>query len=81
MQKNFLWGGATAANQSEGGFDKDGRGPALVDVLPHGEYRMPVMEGVMSYKDLPEDSFILAEKPWTCMGIIKKILRCLRRWG
>ena len=24
---------------------------------PHGEYRMPVMEGVMSYKDLPEDSF------------------------
>ena len=57
MQKDFLWGGATAANQSEGGYDKDGRGPALVDVLPHGQYRMPVMEGVMNYKELPEDSF------------------------
>ena len=75
MQKNFLWGGATAANQSEGGFDKDGRGPALVDVLPHGEYRMPVIK---TCRRIP---FILAEKPWTCMGIIKKILRCLRRWG
>ena len=57
MQKDFLWGGATAANQSEGGYDKDGRGPALVDVLPHGQYRMPVMGGVMNYKELPEDSF------------------------
>ncbi len=28
MQKDFLWGGATAANQSEGGFDRDGRGEA-----------------------------------------------------
>ena len=57
MQKDFLWGGATAANQSEGGFDRDGRGPAIVDVLPHGEYRMPVMEGVMDYRDLPADTF------------------------
>ena len=24
--KNFLWGGATAANQFEGGYDKGGRG-------------------------------------------------------
>ncbi|MFQ9635046.1 MAG: family 1 glycosylhydrolase, partial [Coprobacillus cateniformis] len=24
--KDFLWGGATAANQCEGGFDKGGRG-------------------------------------------------------
>ena len=57
MQKDFLWGGATAANQSEGGFDRDGRGPAIVDVLPHGEYRMPVMEGVMDYRYLPADTF------------------------
>ena len=37
MRKDFLWGGATAANQSEGGYDRDGRGMAVVDVLPHGE--------------------------------------------
>ncbi|MFZ3165678.1 MAG: family 1 glycosylhydrolase, partial [Streptococcus alactolyticus] len=24
--KNFLWGGAIAANQAEGAYDKDGRG-------------------------------------------------------
>ena len=34
--KNFLCGGATAANQCEGGFDKYGRGLANVDVCPNG---------------------------------------------
>ena len=32
MPEGFLWGGATAANQCEGGFDLDGRGIANVDV-------------------------------------------------
>ena len=41
----FLWGGATAANQCEGGFDKDGRGLANVDLLPHGPDRIPIMRG------------------------------------
>ena len=44
MQKDFLWGGATAANQSEGGWKKDGRGMAVVDVIPHGKDRMAVMD-------------------------------------
>lgn len=30
--KNFFWGGATAANQFEGGWNEDGRGPALTDM-------------------------------------------------
>ena len=30
--KNFYWGGATAANQYEGGWNEGGRGPALTDV-------------------------------------------------
>ena len=47
MQKDFLWGGATAANQWEGGWQRDGRGMALVDVIPHGENRLPIMEGKM----------------------------------
>lgn len=29
--KNFFWGGATAANQYEGGWNEGGRGPALTD--------------------------------------------------
>ena len=30
--KNFYWGGATAANQYEGGWNEGGRGPAMTDV-------------------------------------------------
>ena len=36
MPKNFLWGGATAANQYEGAFDKDGRGLSVIDILTGG---------------------------------------------
>ena len=56
MQADFLWGGATAANQSEGGWQKDGRGMAVVDVIPHGGNRMQVMDGTLDYRQLPEDS-------------------------
>lgn len=28
---NFLWGGATAANQCEGAWDVDGKGPSISD--------------------------------------------------
>ena len=42
---NFLWGGATAANQCEGAFDLDGRGLANVDVIPNGPERRFVTGG------------------------------------
>ena len=35
MRADFLWGGATAANQCEGGWQEGGRGAALVDVIPY----------------------------------------------
>lgn len=34
--KDFYWGGATAANQYEGGWNLDGRGPALTDFTTGG---------------------------------------------
>lgn len=34
--KGFLWGGATAANQIEGGFDQDGRGLSISDITTAG---------------------------------------------
>ncbi|MDL2295447.1 glycoside hydrolase family 1 protein [Lachnospiraceae bacterium OttesenSCG-928-E19] len=34
--KDFMWGGATAANQHEGAWREDGKGPSVQDVLPSG---------------------------------------------
>lgn len=34
--ENFLWGGATAANQCEGAYLEDGKGLSIQDVLPKG---------------------------------------------
>ena len=34
MNKNFLWGGALAANQCEGAYLEDGRLPSSCDFLP-----------------------------------------------
>ena len=35
LPKDFLWGGAIAANQVEGGYNEDGRGLANMDVVPN----------------------------------------------
>lgn len=45
LPENFLWGGATAANQCEGGWREGGKGIGLIDVVPYGEDRMPVAKG------------------------------------
>lgn len=34
--KDFLWGGAVAANQCEGAYNEDGKGLSVQDVLPRG---------------------------------------------
>ena len=43
--KDFLWGGATAANQCEGAWQDGGKGLATVDVTPFGPDRFPVAKG------------------------------------
>lgn len=45
MPDGFLWGGATAANQCEGGYLEGGRGLANVDVIPAGPDRFDVACG------------------------------------
>ena len=45
LPENFLWGGATAANQCEGAYNVDGRGLANVDICPAGKDRFKVMLG------------------------------------
>ncbi|MBL4931666.1 family 1 glycosylhydrolase [Clostridium paridis] len=39
--KNFLWGGATAANQYEGGYNLGGRGLATSDIITEGSLNIP----------------------------------------
>ena len=39
--KDFLWGGATAANQIEGGFDEGGKGLSIADMLSNGSHASP----------------------------------------
>ena len=57
LPDNFLWGGATAANQIEGAWDTDGKGPSLIDMIPWGPSRMQVMRGELDYHTLPADSY------------------------
>ena len=45
FKNDFLWGGATAANQCEGGYNEDERGLANVDVCPTGKDRTAVITG------------------------------------
>ena len=50
--KGFLWGGASAANQYEGGWDEGGRGPCIFDAITAGsatqkrEFHSEIKEGV-----------------------------------
>lgn len=57
LPKDFLWGGATAANQCEGGYLEGKKGLGTVDVIPWGEHRRAVMQGKLHYNDLPEDAY------------------------
>lgn len=58
MPENFLWGGATAANQCEGAYDQGGRGLSSVDVIPFGPDRMPVARGLVKMLDCgPEHAY------------------------
>ncbi|MDR2802750.1 MAG: 6-phospho-beta-glucosidase, partial [Treponema sp.] len=41
----FLWGGAQAANQSEGAYLEDGKGLTTVDLIPHGPRRQDIKLG------------------------------------
>ncbi len=72
---NFLWGGAIAANQSEGAYNIDGKGLSSADLLPaakHGVSRIPTdkiekdrfypyQEAIDFYHHYKEDVKLFAE--------------------
>lgn len=66
----FLWGGAVAANQYEGGYDADGKGLSIQDVMPKGIMAPPTEEptpdnlkltGIDFYHRYAEDIALFAE--------------------
>lgn len=68
--KDFLWGGATAANQYEGAFNEDGKGLSVQDVTPKGAMAPPTEEptpdnlklkGIDFYHRYKEDIALFAE--------------------
>lgn len=61
LSKDFLWGGATAANQSEGGVLEGGRGLSNVDVLPTGPDRSKVASGELEMLEWEEGYYYPAK--------------------
>ena len=80
MRDDFLWGGATAANQYEGAYLEDGKGLSIADVekgARHGVPReihdyvhendyYPSHEGVDFYHRYKEDIALFAKMGFTC---------------
>lgn len=81
--KDFLWGGAIAANQCEGAYQEDGKGLSIQDVMPRGVIgdvsQEPIPEnlklvGIDFYHRYKEDIRMMAE-----MGF--RVLRLSIAWS
>lgn len=68
--EDFLWGGATAANQCEGAYDEGGKGLSIQDFMPDGimkgpsetlEERNLKLKGIDYYHRYKEDIALFAE--------------------
>ncbi|WP_320151001.1 6-phospho-beta-glucosidase [uncultured Tolumonas sp.] len=80
LPKDFLWGGAVAAHQVEGGWNADGKGVSICDVLSGGSvsvdrvitdgvkegYRYPNHEATDFYHRYKEDVALFAEMGFKC---------------
>jgi 6-phospho-beta-glucosidase len=55
--KGFLWGGATAANQCEGGYLQGHKGLSTVDVIPAGKDRFAVARGEMKMMECDDKHY------------------------
>ena len=80
MDKNFLWGGAVAAHQLEGGYQAGGKGLSIADVMTvggNGIHRRitdgvvegeiyPNHEAIDFYHHYKEDVALFAEMGFKC---------------
>ena len=53
ISEDFLWGGAVAAHQLEGGYDKGGKGISIADVMTAGANGVDrqITEGILPGKN------------------------------
>ncbi|MDS0528405.1 6-phospho-beta-glucosidase [Clostridium sp. SHJSY1] len=60
FNKKFLWGGAVAAHQVEGGWNKGGKGPNVSDVMTAGAHGVPrvITDGVIEGENYPNHEAI-----------------------
>lgn len=78
FKKGFLWGGAVAAHQLEGGWNEGGKGISIADVMTAGAHGVPreVTEGVIDGLNL----IIPIMKQLIFIIAIKQIFSYLPRW-
>lgn len=60
FSKGFLWGGAVAAHQLEGGWNEGGKGISIADVMTVGGYGKPrrITDGVIAGENYPNHEAI-----------------------
>ncbi|MCL5457990.1 6-phospho-beta-glucosidase [Loigolactobacillus coryniformis] len=60
LAADFLWGGAVAAHQLEGGWQAGGKGPSIADVMTAGANKVPrkITDGVQAGENYPNHSAI-----------------------
>ncbi len=82
LPDNFLWGGAVAANQLEGAWNEDGKGPSCADAIRAGNvstprvideqgplidrYYYPSFEAIDFYHRFEEDIALFAQMGFKC---------------
>ena len=80
FKAGFLWGGAVAAHQLEGGWQEGGKGISVADVMTAGAHGVPreITDGVVAgknypnheaidfYHRYPEDLALFAEMGFKC---------------
>lgn len=83
LKDDFLWGGAIAANQAEGAWFADGKGPSVSDMCTNGSYQHPKRvtttinpdalypshEAVDFYHHFKEDIALFAEMGFKCFRL------------
>lgn len=77
FKKDFLWGGAIAANQAEGAYNVGGKGLSVADMKTVGGKK----RNVILHLCLMRRYIIPHIVRLIFIIITKKILLCLRKWA